>query len=62
MISRIAGFTISFILLMPPLAYNGVFITSALLAAFMVRKLPETKGKPVPQTLNEALVFYQENM
>ena len=58
MLGRIGGVTAPFIILLPGFAPNLIFGVTAILSGIWAFFLPETAGKPMMQTIDEAKLFY----
>ena len=58
MVGRIGGIAAPFIILLPRFTPNLIFALSGIVSGFSVLLLPETKNKPLLQTLNQAKSFY----
>ena len=59
MISRIAGFLVPLVLALGTIPQNIVFMSFAFISALTVLYLPETKGKPLTHTIEDAKRFYK---
>ena len=58
MVGRIGGIAAPFIILLPRFTPNLIFALSGIVSGLSVLLLPETKNKPLLQTLNQAKSFY----
>ena len=59
MIARVCGFMVPMVLSLGRIPQNLVFIIMAFSSAVSVLFLPETNGKPMTQTIEEAKRFYK---
>ena len=58
MVGRIGGIAAPFIILLPRFTPNLIFALSGIVSGFSVLLLPETKDKPLLQTVKQAKSFY----
>ena len=59
MVARVCGFLVPMVLTLDRLPQNLVFIVMSFASAISVLFLPETNGKPMTQTIDEAKRFYK---
>ena len=61
MVGRIGGIAAPFIILLPRFTPNLIFALSGIVSGLSVLLLPETKNKPLLQTLKQAKSFYKNS-
>ena len=59
MFGRLGGVSAPFIILLPGFVPNLIFAVTGVLSGIWALFLPETGGKPMLQTIEEAKMFYK---